>query len=324
MVTFWSTSQAQVSLDRVGQTTMNFQLVSLSARASGLGEAVYASSIGSEAIFYNPAGLAEIKKQYDASIMYTAWIADINYVGGSVAWKAGDIGVFGISAMHVSYGTIRNTRLLGSASPSEDVAYEDLGNMNNLGAYSFGVSYARSITTNFLLGGTMRYTGQNLGESMLSDGLHENNAAKLVFDIGVKYYTGLKSFRFAMAFRNFSTQVKREKISEQMPVLFTMGTAFDLLDVLSPQHTDQQALTLTADYVHPNNYSERMNLGLEYITMGMFVARAGYQTNRDLASWSTGFGFFTTVKDYDLQFNYSYSPMEYFTSVSRFSLGFGF
>jgi len=321
---FGTTVHSQVGVDKVGQTTMNFQLVSLSARASALGEAVYASSTGSEAIFYNPAGLAEMKKEYDANFMYTSWIADIDYLGGAVAWNAEDIGVFGVSAMWVDYGSIRSTRLLSASTQSDAIAYEDMGEMNNIGAYSFGVSYARSITDNFLLGGTMRYTGQNLGESMLSGGLVQNNAAKLIFDMGVKYYTGLKSFRFAMAFRNFSTQMKREKISEQMPVLFTMGAAFDFLDVLSPDHTDQQTLTVSADYLHPNNYSERMNIGVEYMTMGMFVARAGYQTNRDLASWSAGLGFMTKVNDYDVQFNYSYTPMEYFNSVNRFSLGFTF
>ncbi len=316
--------QAQIGLDKVGQSTMNFQLVGLSARASSLGDAVFASSIGSEAIFYNPAGLAEMKQPFDASLFYTSWIADITYYAGAVAYNAGDFGTFGLSAMSVDYGTIYATRLTGASSANQSITYEDLGEMKNVGAYSIGISYARAISDKFSMGGTMRYTGQNLGESMLSGGLHENNAAKLIFDLGVKYNVGYKNFRFGMAFRNFSSQLKREQISEQMPVTFTIGTAIDLMDVINEELSSESDLTLGVDYLHSNNYSERMNFGLEYIFMNMLALRGGYQTNRDLGSWSAGFGFFTTVQNYDLRVDYSYSAEKYFTDVSRISLGFGF
>lgn len=325
-----SAGQAQVNLSKVGQTTMNFQLVNLSARAGAMGEAAYAISTGAEAIFLNPAGLAEMDRTFDANLMFTSWIADIKYKGGAFAWHPGNIGTFGFSAMTVDYGTINGTRLI--ANPVQGTEpYEDIGPLNNVGAYSFGLSYAQRISDQFSIGGTARWTGQNLGESILwydgsgnSLGVKENNAAKMVFDIGVKYYTGFRSFRFAMAFRNFSSQLMREKMNEQMPVTFTIATAMDLLDVFTPAHEKGSAMTLGADYLHSNNFSERMNFGLEYFYHNTIALRGGYQTNRDLASWSAGLGVNQSLENYDVRLNYSYSHEDLFDGVNRISLEVGF
>jgi hypothetical protein len=321
---FAAAAVAQVNLDKVGQSTMNFQLVSVSARASALGDGFFAVCDGAEALFYNPAGVTEMKKAFDVNLMYTGWIAGISYAGGGFAWNLGDGGTIGLSALTVDYGTIHATRLLTASSQTQDVAYEDMGEMSNVGAYSFGLTYARALSKEFSIGGTVRYTGQNLGESMLASGLKKNSASLLVFDVGVKYYTGFRSFRFGMAFRNFSAQVKREQISEQLPLTFTLGVAMDMLDFISPDHSGETSLTLGADFLHSNNYSERVNMGLEYTMMGMFALRGGYQTNRDVASWSAGLGFFTTVEDYMVRFDYAYSQMKYFNGVNRFTLGFSF
>ncbi len=314
-------ARSQVDLNKLGQSTMNFQLVSLSARASALGEAVYATSAGAEAIFFNPAGMVDAPRTVDASLFYTQWLADIGYFAGALAWDFGEFGSVGLSAMGVDYGTLNATRLVSSATTE---VYEDMGEMANVGAWSFGLSYARAINTQFSIGGTVRYTGQSLGQSLLASGLKDNDAWKFVFDMGVKYHTGFRSFRFGMAIRNFSSQVRREEIDEQLPLTFTLGLAADMLEMFSPGGTRESALTLGVDYLHPNNYTERVNLGLEYTMFGAIALRGGYQTNRDAASWSAGVGFFTTLEERDIRVDYSYSQMDFFDGVSRFSLGVGF
>jgi hypothetical protein len=311
---------AQVDLKKLGQSTMNFQLVSVCARASALGEAVYATSSGAEAIFFNPAGIVDAERTVDAGLYYAQWIADIRYFAGGAAWDLGEYGSVGVSAMGVDYGTLHATRLVSDAS---SVVYEEAGEMGNVGAWSFGVSYARAINTQFSIGGTMRYTGQSLGQSLLAGGLTDNDAATLVFDMGVKYNTGFRGFRFGMAIRNFSAQVRREEIDEQLPLTFTLGVAADLMEAISPGEERESGLTLGADYLHTNNYTERMNFGLEYTFLRAVALRGGFQTNRDVASWSAGVGIFTTLEGRDVRVDYSWSQMDFFGGISRFSLGFG-
>ncbi|MDP3682429.1 MAG: PorV/PorQ family protein, partial [Ignavibacteria bacterium] len=205
------------------------------------------------------------------------------------------------------------------------LGYKDNGKVGNVGAYTFGVAYAKAISTQFAIGGNVKLAAQNLGENLdVVGSAKQNNAAKLVFDAGVKYKTGFKSFAFGMSIRNFASNIKREEISEQLPLTFTLGAAMDIYDIIEPGHTDETALNVAIDFLHQNNYSERVNLGAEYKLMKMIFLRAGYQTNRDLASWSGGVGVNTSISEYDIQFNYSYSRYEIFDSVNRISVNLNF
>ncbi|MBN1302464.1 MAG: PorV/PorQ family protein [Melioribacteraceae bacterium] len=317
---------SQVGLDKLAQSTMNFLLVGVSPRASAMGEAFFAVNTGVESIFYNPAGLAESQNEFEGTVSYTQWIADINYLSGALAYNLGNIGTFGLSILTVDYGTINGTTLLPFAQRFEYPAgYIETGPVDNVGAYSFGISYAKAISQQFSIGGNLRYVGQSLGENKYFNGTtKKNDATKLVFDAGVKYNTGYKNFRFGMAIRNFSSQIKREEIDEQLPLTFTIGTAVDLFEIFLPEADQSTYLTLAVDYLHSNNFSERMNVGLEYMVLGRIYVRGGYQTNRDIASWSGGIGLSQSLGDYTLQVNYSYSQMDTFDNVNRLSLGFNF
>ena len=308
-------ASAQVGLDKLAQSTMNFQVVSVSPKSSAMGEAYYAVGTGADAMFYNPAGMADMTSTVDAVISYAQWIADINYYSGAVSWNLGNYGVVGINLLSVDYGTINATSL------DVQKGYIDNGVLQNVGAYSFGLSYAKAVNGNFMVGGNARYVGQNLGNNTFVNGVTtRNDANKLVFDLGVKYYTGFKDFKFGMAIRNFSSDITREEISEQLPLTFTLGGAIDLMDFIDESHDKGTSMTLAADFLHPNNYSERANMGLELKMLGMLALRGGYQTNRDVQSWSTGIGFNSTFGGTTWEVNYSYSRMKVFSDVSRFSV----
>ncbi|MBD3291157.1 PorV/PorQ family protein, partial [candidate division KSB1 bacterium] len=246
---------SQVGLSKVAQSTMNFQLVGISPKASAMGDAFMALGKGAESIFFNPAGLAEVSNNFDVKMYATQWIADINYMAGAAVWNANNYGAIGFSFLWVDYGTIYGTSLVPLAEQSlYPRGYIDNGTVSNVGAYSAGISYALAVSTKFLIGGNIRLVGQNLGQNYFPNGeVIDNNATKLVFDAGVKYYTGFKSFRFGMAIRNFSSNLKREEISEQLPLLFTMGAAMDIFDVVAPSYSEDNSLTLAIDFQHPNN-----------------------------------------------------------------------
>jgi len=311
-----SFSYSQVDLNKTAQSTMNFLLVSTSPKASALGDAYTSIGSGSEAMFYNPAGLAAMQTKFDINLNYTGWVADIKYLGGGVAWNLNEYGVVGINLLTVDYGTINGTSL--TLDVGSDLGYIDDGEISNVGAYSIGVSYAKAISREFLVGGTAKLVGQNLGVSVLETGSKENNASKLAFDAGVKYITGFKGFMFGMSIRNFATNIKREIYDEQLPLIFSVGAAINAMEVFYPEH--DSPLFFAIDFNHQNNYSERVNIGLEYKMFDMVSLRGGYQTNRDLASWSGGIGLNQTIQEYNLEVNYSYSKFEIFDSVSRLSL----
>lgn len=316
---------SQVDLNKTAQSTMNFLLVSNSPKAAALGDAFTSISKGAESMFYNPAGLTGMEKEFDINLNYTRWIADINYLSGGVAWNLGLYGVVGLSLLTVDYGDIYGTSLIdGSQILDYPLGYIDNGIISNVGAYSIGLSYAKAISNEFSIGGTIKYVGQNLGQSIISSDTKENSATKFVFDAGVKYKTGFKDFAFGMSIKNFATNLKREEIEEQLPLVFSLGASLNLMSLIDENIASENSLVLSTDFMHHNNYSERLNLGLEYKYMSMFALRGGYQTNRDLASWSGGVGFQTKLFSYDIELNYSYSIMEFFDNLNRISLIFSF
>ena len=314
---------SQTDLNKTAQSTMNFLLVGTLSKACAMGEAFVTTGKGSESLFYNPAGLSLLDKTFDINLNYTQWIADINYISGAVAWDLSEFGTLGAHLITVDYGTINGTSLISSAEESlYPLGYKDNGAVSNVGAYVVGLSYAKSITQEFSMGITLKLVGQNLGQNTFGGTTKDNDATIFAVDAGVRYQTGFRGFNFGMFIRNFSTNIKREEIDEQLPLLFSFGAAINVLELVDANISDENELIFEVDFLHQNNYSERVNLGLDYRFLGMISLRGGYQTNRDLASWSAGIGFFSSISDYDIEVNYSYSSFDLFDSVNRLSLLF--
>jgi hypothetical protein len=315
---FNSISFAQVGMKKVGQSTMNFLKVGISPKAAAMGNTYTATGNDIESIFYNPAGLAGVT-DLSAFAARTQWIADINYNAAAIGIEAGYWGTFALSFLSVDYGDITGATLLSETDPK---GYRELGNID-VGAYAFGLAYARQISDQFSIGGQIQYVNQKLGETELLTNLTENSLSKLAFSFGVKYLTGYKKFRFAMAIRNFATSAEYEEVSAQLPLVFTVGAGIDVLEFVAPGHSGESFI-FSAEFLHPNNYTERVNIGGEYKIFGLIALRSGYEFNRDLGGLSAGFGLFTNLNGNKLELNYSYSDFDVFDAVNRFSINVSF
>ena len=313
---------AQVSMKKLAQSTMNFLSVSVLPRASAMGNAYTAVGVGAESIFYNPAGLSHSSQKYNAILARTSWIADINYNTGALSWDMGNIGVFGLSFLMVDYGDIHGTRL--TRSPADPIGYEDIGTLDNVGAYSYGLSYSRQISTKFSLGGTIQYVGQQLGDNVIGGSTIENKESSISFNLGVLYYTGFKSFRFGMVIRNFGPAIEYQEVSTSLPLNFVMGGAMDLMDLFMPGNTSDSSLLFSLGFSHPNNYTERVNVGAEYTFLNMLSLRGGYEFNQDIAGLTAGFGVTPEIAGSKLDFSYSYSDFDLFQGVNRLSIAVSF
>ena len=190
-------------------------------------------------------------------------IADINYVAAAASWNWVNVETFGLSFINVDYGDIIGTRLISAANiATDELGYEDTGLVSNVGAYAFGLAYARAVTDVFLFGGGVRLVGQQLGQSTLSDGMTDNNMLKVAFDLGVKYYTPVHGFRFAKSIRNFANSIKYEEVSSPLPLTFAVGGTIDLFEMYSGSKDHIHSLLAAVEFSHANNYTERVHLNL--------------------------------------------------------------
>lgn len=307
---------AYSGLKKVAQTGLQFLKIDVGARPAAMGGAFMMVGDDASAMFYNPAGIAKVKDGFNFFASRTQWIADISYNAGGLVKNLGNWGNLGISIITSNYGDVIGTRVAAT-----EKGYTETGNLN-VGAYAVGLSYARELTNKFTVGGQIKFAAQHLGQNLFADGSTvDNKVSGLAYDFGTIFYPGFKSFRLGMSIRNFSPQLKYQKTPFQLPLTFSLGFAMDILDLMG-EHSN--SLIVAIDALHPRDYTERIQVGAEYMLMDMFALRGGYKFNYDEEGLTGGVGFKVDVGGFDVNIGYAYSDFGVFNSVSRFSVDLAF
>lgn len=305
---------------KLAQTGMQFLSVVSDARAAALGGSMTSLELQSSSMFFNPAGMAKMEGLVDISFSKNDWIADISHNALSVGFSPLNrkVGVFGLTVQSVDYGEILKTEV----APGTDKGYNDLGSFSP-SAFSVGLGYAKDLTDRFSVGGHIKYVRWSLGESQVyvpvdsSVGTVDNELSPLAYDFGTLFRTGIKSLSFGMSVRNFSREIKFAKEGFQLPLVFSFGISFDVMDFL-PYENKAHALWLSMDAVHPRSHPEQILVGMDYRFMEMVSLRAGYIPNNDEEDFSFGIG----VMRYKFAIDYAYTPFGIFDNVQRFSVRF--
>lgn len=306
------------------QTGMKFLSVATDARMCALSNAVTSLiNNSSTALFFNPSAMANPDWQTDFSFGQTQWFADINYVYGSVAYRPalGQYGVFGITLVSVDYGDF-----LGTIRSDNEQGFLETGIFNPT-AYSVGFGYAKALSSKFSVGGHIRYVFQDLGGGVTEFDGDESVKAKdfqedvVAFDFGLLYKTGFKSLNFGMNVHNFSQEVEYIQESFQLPLTFEMGVSMDVLD-LTKINKNLHSLFISIDAVHPRDYYEQLDFGLEYIFLKTFALRIGYTTPTDEQGVSLGIGLKPKISNYQINMDYAYTDFGLLKDIHRFTFKF--
>lgn len=152
-------SEAQEN-KKLAQTGFQFLSVISDARGAALAEAMTSLQVGSSALFFNPAGMADMSTFFDLSGSTNKWIAGIDHTAFSFAVNPfdGDYGVIGFSAQLVDYGDFYGTVV----NPTSPQGYDDTG-LFSLNAMALGLGYAKQISDRFSIGGQIKWIQQDLG-----------------------------------------------------------------------------------------------------------------------------------------------------------------
>jgi hypothetical protein len=328
------TAQNVEEFERLAQSTMTFLEIDVGARPIGMGSAFTCMDNDVVSLFWNPAGIASVKGGA-LSINNTRWIADMNQYALAVAYGLENIGTFGLSFMIMDNGAIERT------IPSRDFTSHPEGfyvdGTYNVQQWVLGLTYARQITDQFLIGGQVKYVYENLGETDIADPSYnpetemygyekveneKNREGVLAFDFGTIYYFGYKDLRIGMSLRNFSRTVQYAFESFSLPLTLTVAVAMDVFSPLS--NLEDHKLQVSVMTVSPYDGGERVHIGGEYIFKNILALRTGYRTNTTNGSFSAGFGLMSgafTSLNFSLDYAYS-SADEAFGSIHRFSFGF--
>lgn len=296
---------------RAGISTAQFLKIGVGGRATAMGDAFVAIANDVTALYWNPAGLTQFTEN-QIIFSHNKWVVDINHDFIGAVYHLDDANSFGISLTSLSMEDMKVTTEYAPFGTGEYFGFSDMG---------IAVSYSRKMTDQFSFGGTIRYMEESLDRLKMRG---------LMIDLGTYYWTGLGTTRFAVAVTNFGNDLapdgevvlvgnrsKSDWQSFSPPTMFRIGFAFE------PYEDETNRITTSIQLNHPNDNSENLSLGFEYVWNKMFFARGGYKINVDEQNYSFGAGVNVPISIANVSVDYAFANFTRLGSAHRFSIILG-
>jgi hypothetical protein len=315
---------------KVGTTAAPFLKIEYGARPVAMGGAFVALADDPSGIYYNPAGIAEVRTAHFMG-GYTVWFADLTY----------NYATFILPTQRVNFA------LWGSFLYSDEIEVTTVENPEGTGQeFSYvdgllGVTAAAFLSDRLSIGISGKYIQQQL---------FNESASTFALDIGSILRTPLKGARLGMCLANYggrmqlfgndlivqtdpwpeytgNPEVEARLTTESfpLPLAFKLGIAFDLFGPGEAfMHSEIQSLTLAVDGIHPNDGEEKLQVGVEYGLYNILFLRGGYKVNYDTEKFTAGTGMKFSIGRRTFAFDYAYVDMDLLDATHRFSLLIGF
>lgn len=314
------------SISKTGTTAAKFLSVGVGPRANAMGGAYSAVVNDASAMYWNPAGIGNVKS-YQGIFTYTKLFADINLNYFGVVMPVEGLGNFGVSVTALNYGDMEITTELDP---------EGIGTTFSAGSYAFGVTYAKYITSDFVIGATVKYIRENI---------YNSSADGFAVDIGTLFNTPFWGIKFASSITNFGTKMQmsgddllvrydqdpttagnNETVDAnlatdkfELPLRLQIGISKNF------QFSEGYNFLIDVDAVYPNDNKQWVNVGGELSLFDNLIAlRAGYKTiflEDSQEGLSLGFGINYKVNStLGIQIDYAYQKFDYLDNNHSFGV----
>lgn len=316
------------SVTKRGTTSADFLNIPIGARATSMGNAISASISGPTSIYWNPAGLATME---DGEFLadYATWLAEIDFSFVAIAVPT-SMGTFGIG-------------LTSMVTPDMEVTTVEqqngTGERFNASSYALALSYARSLTDRFSIGGSFK---------MINERIWHSTSSGMAFDVGTQFVTPFRDIRLGASIANFGSKMQiggddllvvvdidpnaegnnesnRARFNTDqfdLPLTMRIGLAGEIIQ------TDDIRLTVGVDALNPNNSEQFINVGTELGFRGdLIMLRAGLSElflEDSIRSYALGAGLRYRFAPLIFSLDYSYEVQDFFADVNRFTLTVGF
>ncbi|MBN1622455.1 MAG: PorV/PorQ family protein [Endomicrobiales bacterium] len=242
-----------------GTTGLNFLKIEVGAKSSAMGGAFSAVCDDASAVYWNPAGLANLDYK-QLSIMHLSWFEGINYQFLSYVHPVNNLGTLGASIYYLSVGDIPSYDNNG-ARLNGDIGVSDM---------AFALSYGRS-STKLDYGLTIKF---------IQEKLDDVSASAYALDAGILYKlntTFLRSwmkdkigqeFKIALGLQNMGPDVKFIQKEDPLPLNYRLGISQDFF---------YNSLTIACDVNLPKDNDYYINSGIEYKITDWVALRGGYK-----------------------------------------------
>ncbi len=288
---------------KVGTTAYPFLKTGVGARASALGGAFVGLSDDESALYFNPAGLLQLKGRHFITY-YNNFVTDIQSGFVGYIHPSSEKTSLGLSINYFNYGSMEQTDSLGKSLGSFGAA--DL---------SFAFSYARKVKPRFDLGANVKFI-------LESEGAQNHSSDALALDLGGFYQHKDERTRFGAAVHNLGFQLKGFTSSHKdpLPTVVKAGISHSLKEI---------PLLVAADVSLPFDNDVYFSLGGELTYLKPLFLRVGwtsfgenFKTGLDKDKWAgVSFGFGINWKKY--KFDYAFSSYGDLGGVHRVTVAGG-
>jgi len=315
---------AQAQNPNLGTAGAQFLQIGVGAKPMSMGGATAASIGDASALFWNPAGIARVEGQ-SIHFSHINWWATMNLVSAGYALNLGGEGSLGLSVTSLTMDPMEVTTETAQNGTGETFTASDL---------MIGLTYARFLTDKFNAGITVKYIRQSIWNE---------SAGGVAFDLGTQYELWFNKFTIGMSLSNFGgdlqmtgrdlgfkydrdgtrstdrlTPAMYETEEYPLPLHFQVGVS------AVPYRDDMITWFVAGDVTHPNDNSERVNVGTEVGFFDRVFVRGGYRYNYDKEDITFGAGVAVPLGLSRIMVDYAYCRYDLLPSIHRFSVGLDF
>ena len=315
---------AALAQSKTGTAMGQFLLIEPSARVAGMGNAGVALPVGLDAVYFNPAAIAETDR-YGLTITHSEWLAGINYDYVATAIPAGKWGSTYVAITSLNSGEIDVRTVSQPLGTGERYSVSDIG---------IALGYGRQLTDRFSAGGQITFVQETIWNT---------SASTFTLDIGTHYQVSDQGLRIGASLAHLGTQsgysgrdvrITYDNVPGQngdngalpgeaftgefpVPILFRFGLGMPF------QLSTNARLNVELDAFHPSDNTESVSFGAEGVYSNRLALRLGYQNlflQDSEVGLTLGAGVMGDMQGAHYRLDYGWADQGRLNSTQRFGL----
>jgi hypothetical protein len=285
-------------------------LIPLGSIGTALQGSNMASVTGAEAMYWNPAGIAQFEgKSTDLMFSHMNYFADMNMQYLAAAVKLGNVGVLGVSLRNLNFGDPIEVTTVNSPEGT-GATFSPTYLIGNL-------TFARAMTDKVLFGTNIK---------LISEKIADVSATSYALDFGIQYIAGKTGLRFGIAIKNLGPSMKfdgpgldQSYVSNGQNVIrrvnlqeFDLPTTLEIGLSYAKTFAKNNTVSVSSSFQNSGFSSDEYRFGLEYdynrnlFLRGAFTVFPDRLANESLFGPSFGAGFKYPFGNMILGIDYAY------------------
>ena len=313
--------------DRKGMSGALELTVPVGSRSTAMGGSVVADTKGTEAIYWNPAGVSNMEGT-EITFSYLDYIADIKYSFIGITTNLGNFGSLGFNTRIMNIGEIIVTT---EENP------DGTGEIITPSFIIVGFTYSRQMTDKLFFGSSV---------SLIHERIMQMTGKGTAFDFGFQYIPGISGLKLGVVVKNIGPKmsfdgsdlnenilfpgdepiashrnVRLELASFEIPSYIQFGSSYTL------KHNEQNRIIFAGSFRNNNFSGDEFSAGVEYSYKETLMLRGGYTASSEkeyIYGLNFGFGLRFDFGGNILNFDYSNMQTKYFTNNQWFTMKFNF